>query len=167
MSTRTALIAACLTVATGCASISKAKAAEAMACPEADVKSLPAPAPDSEGAKMFAALVAFPVYVGPTTGRLMNRVIASDQIEQRWQGCGLTVACDGEGCAETAESRGARLVRAVPAVMEKSRLRHGEGTTAEQVGYFTWDLTTPRGVTHCRVLNEELFKCHPDLEGAP
>lgn len=156
MRTRAAVLML-LAATTGCASMSKAKAAEAMQCPEAELVPGYVAPKDNEGAKMLAALVLLPLVPYP--------VVPIEKAEVRWAGCGKTFECAGGECSETAQSRALRLSRAVPALMEKSLARLGAGATAEQVGYFTWDMRSPRGETHCRVLTEELFRCHPDLEG--
>lgn len=161
-----AALAVLLTTASGWADLSKAKAAEAMQCPETELVETPIPPQDDEGAKMFAALMLLPVVAtvgGAGRRRIVNRVVPSGGAESRWAGCGRTFDCDSEGCGETARSRTSRLMKAVPTLMEKARAQLGTDATAEQVGYFTWDIFSSRGPTHCRVVTEEVFHCSPDL----
>lgn len=162
------LLIGVLVVASGCVSVSKARVAEAMACPESELVPAKVPAAPDEGAKAFAALLLMPFVGGGVAGHaIMRNAIPRSAVEQRWAGCGRTFECDREACSETGESRATRLTRAVPALMETARTRVGPDTTAEQVGYFTWDLTSPRGSSHCRVITETVFRCSPDLTEAP
>jgi hypothetical protein len=167
------LVTTCVTlVALGssCVTVRRAKAAEAMQCPESEVTDTPDERTDTEGARIMTALMLLPAAVATgdsvNTARFTGAAV-KDRRTQLFSGCGMTYECSTEGCSETPLSRGTRLSQAVPALMEKSRASLGTDTTAERAGYFTWDLSSPRGPTHCRAVNTERYHCSPDLEGEP
>ncbi len=148
-----------VSLATGCATLHRAQAAEAMQCPESELEAVDMKADDAEGAKLLVALVAVPLNVNP-----LGRTITRKATESRFRGCGRTFDCDRDGCDETAQSRAARLSKSVPQLMEKSRLSVGADATAEQVGYFTWTVTASRGTAQCRIAAETYYSCSPDLD---
>jgi hypothetical protein len=154
-----AVLAVTLLTTNGCASLSRARAAEAMQCPEDQLERVREEKPDGE--LMVAAMLLLPLAALAHTRATLPSAGPS---AVRWSGCGLTYKCDRDGCGETAGSRAERLARVVPTLMEKSRQRLGTGAWAERVGYFTWDLTSPKGQTHCHVIMTGSYGCSPDLD---
>ncbi len=148
-----------LCTSSACATLQRAKAAEAMQCPESELEQLDIKQDDAEGAKLLLALIAAPIYSPP-----LSYGVARKAAHNRFRGCGRTFDCDPDGCDETPHSRAARLSKVVPELMEKSRQRLGADAVAEQVGFFTWELSSSRGSAQCRLAAEKYYACTPDLD---
>jgi hypothetical protein len=157
--TARSLVGVLLLMTQACASLSRARAAEAMKCPETDVSE--AGEQNPEEAKIMVALMLLPLAVLTKTAP----VTIGGRTVRNWSGCGMTYACDNDGCNETEQSRAARLNAAVPALMERSRQRI-PGATAARTSYFSWQLASPRGPSECHVTSFDTWSCSPDLEAA-
>jgi hypothetical protein len=153
------LLGVFLLLTQACVTVSRSQAAEAMKCPEAELSE--AGTQNPEEGKIVVALMLLPLAVLTRTAPFST----GGRTVRSWSGCGMTYACDSDGCSETQHSRGTRLSAAVPALMERSRQRV-VGATAERTGYFSWQLASPRGPTECHVTSFETWSCNPDLEAA-
>jgi hypothetical protein len=144
-----------LSLLAGCATL-KSRAADAMACPVAEVEEQSPSANDVETGRALARLMT-PLYV-------TSYEVARQPGERRaFKGCGLTVACDREGCFETEGSRAHRLSLVVPALMRESQRQVADATT-ERTGVFSWQLNSPsKGTTECHAVAGGSYHCQPEL----
>ena len=67
-------------------------------------------------------------------------------------------------CKE-AKSDADAMADRLPVVMEKSRGLAGPDATATRTGYFSWEVSSPRGVSHCTV-TARLWRCDRELTTA-
>jgi hypothetical protein len=148
-----------------CATPQRARAAQALSCPEDQVAVSPAGGPSA--GEVALKMVTSAIVTGSRTPEqsLAASAVPSLRAEgqRRWDGCGASVECDAEGCVETEASRQVRLLKLVPQLMEKSRDEVAPGSTPTRTGYFSWELATGSTVIPCRFVMGKGYLC----EGAP